>query len=294
MLLSYRKTAVFCGKGKGRDRFQTSLFGLTVTPDGRLYVVGDRQVKVFDSAGGKLLGQWPTERPGRCVAVAPDGRVWVGEAGQIELFDVEGRRLDRWQDKTLLSLVTSVGFFGEFVFVGDAGARAIRRFSKQREHQLDIGTDTNMRGFAIPNGQLDFALDKQGRLFVAHSGKHRVEWYSLDGELLGRFGHFGMRDPADFRGCCNPTNIALTPDEQVVVTEKAGPRVKVYDLNGRLLALVGERFFHPNCKNMDVAVASDGRLFVADTVRLHVLVFAPEEQPADSAKERTNTHEHVK
>ena len=61
------------------------------------------------------------------------------------------------------------------------------------------------------------------------------------------------------------------------VTEKAAPRAKVYDGAGQLLAVVADRTFDPGAKNMDVAVDSTGRIYVADTVRLEIRVFQPEE-----------------
>jgi len=274
--MRYRAVKTLAGKGAGRDQFRTALTGLAIGPDGDLYAVGDRQVKAFDTDSGRLRRQWPTARPGRCVAVDRDGRVLVGQAGQIEIFDERGQRLDLWSDKEKLGLVTTIAFFEAELFIGDAQHRCIRRFTSDRRHRNDIGTGTNTRGFAIPNGHLDFCVDGQGTIVAAHSGKHRVERYAPDGRLLGRFGHFGMRDPADFRGCCNPTNIALTPDGKIVVTEKAGPRTKVYDAEGTLLAVMGEEYFHANCRNMDVAVDEAGRIYVADTVRLHVQVFALE------------------
>jgi hypothetical protein len=63
---------------------------------------------------------------------------------------------------------------------------------------------------------------------------------------------------------------------RVYTTEKGGPRVKVHDAHGALLAVVADTGFDPNCKNMDVAVDSRGRVHVVDTVRLEILVFEVE------------------
>jgi hypothetical protein len=62
----------------------------------------------------------------------------------------------------------------------------------------------------------------------------------------------------------------------VYTTEKAGPRVKVHDAGGTMLAIVGDGLFDANCKNMDLAVDSRGRVFVVDTVRREIQVFEPE------------------
>ena len=271
--MSYRRTHVIGGKGSGADRFQTALLGVTVDDAGQVYVVGDRQVKVFD-ASGRLLRHWATGRPGRCIAVDRDGQVYVGEAGQIEVFQADGKRQSVWLDREGLGLVTSLGLFDDWILVGDAQGRRIRRFDRNRQLLNEIGHDNRPEGFAIPNGHLDFCLDAGGVVHVAHSGKHRVERYSSTGKELGRFGHFGMRDPAHFRGCCNPTNVALLDDGRVVVTEKAGPRVKVYDKQGELLAVMGEDEFDANCRNIDVAVDGQNRIYAVDTVRLQICVFA--------------------
>jgi hypothetical protein len=66
------------------------------------------------------------------------------------------------------------------------------------------------------------------------------------------------------------------------VTEKAPPRAKIYDSAGILLAVMGEQDFDPACKNMDIAVDSQERVYVVDTVRLHICLFAPAGAPTGS------------
>ena len=103
--------------------------------------------------------------------------------------------------------------------------------------------------------------------------------------MLSHWGRFGTRRPEDFPGCCNPTNLALTPQGHVVVTEKAAPRMKVYNSSGKLLTLVGPEAFHANCKNMDVACDAQGRVYIVDTVRLTICVFTPAENEAGGPTE---------
>ena len=100
-----------------------------------------------------------------------------------------------------------------------------------------------------------------------------MERYPPDGELLGHIGRFDGTDPAGFGGCCNPTNVAVR--DRIYVTEKAGPRAKVYDFEGNLLAVIASDAFDANCKNMSVAVDARGRVYVADTVKLCIFVFEP-------------------
>ncbi len=52
----------------------------------------------------------------------------------------------------------------------------------------------------------------------------------------------------------------------------------VYDAAGELLAVVAADVFDLNCKNMDLAVDSKGRVYIAETVQLHIQVFVLEQQ----------------
>lgn len=204
--------------------------------------------------------------------MGPDGRVWVGEEGQIETFDATGRLIATWRHSKRFGRVTALGFVNGDVLAGDAPGRAIRRCDADGAFINDIGTDNRMQGFLIPNGVVQFAVDGTGTIHAANPGKHRVEQYAPDGKLLGHFGRFDGNDPAGFGGCCNPTNIAIAGD-RIFVTEKAGPRAKVYGLDGTFAGVIADGVFDPNCKNMAIGVTARGRVYVADTARLEILAF---------------------
>ena len=130
------------------------------------------------------------------------------------------------------------------MLAADAVARCIRHYHRQGRLRNNIGDRHRKGGFHIPNGVVDFAVDAGGVVHVANPGMHRVERYTPEGELVGRIGRFDGVDPEGFPGCCNPTNLTVANDGRVVVTEKAGPRVKVYDPDGALISVVaaGEAF----------------------------------------------------
>jgi len=274
--MRFRQVATAGGKGSAPDRFVRTLRGIAVDGAGRLYAAGDAEIKVFDGRA-RLEQRWPTASPPYAVAVAADGTVWAGEAGQIEIFAPGGRRAGAWSDAARLGRVTAIGFAPDAVLVADAKDRSIRRYRPNGAFVGDIGKDNPTRGFRIPNGVVDFAVDVDGAIHAANPGKHRIERYAVDGRLVGRIGRFDGIDPAGFPGCCNPTNLAVAGRERIYVTEKADPRVKAYDFQGNLLGVVASDVFDPGCKNMDIAVDGRGRVWVADTVRLTVLGF--EEAP---------------
>jgi sugar lactone lactonase YvrE len=283
--MRYRQLQVISGKGTKGDQFNDALRGICIDRAGSIYAVGDHDVKVFNPAG-KLQKSWKTGSPGYSIAVDNHSSVYVGEVGQLETFDGKGKLLTTWRDADRFGLITTIDFYSDYVLVADAKDRCIRRYDKQGKWINDIGKDNNTKGFLIPNGHLDFCVDKKGIIHAANSAKHRVERYTLKGKLLGHFGKFGQRLPEDFPGCCNPTNLTLNKHGHVIVTEKAAPRVKVYDASGKLLSLVGPEAFDAGCKNMDIAVDWQGRIYVIDTVRLHINVFALEgtkSQPITSA-----------
>jgi sugar lactone lactonase YvrE len=270
--LVYRSTLRIGGKGAAVHQFGEALRGIAVGGDDLVYAVGDASVKVFDT-DGQLRRQWKTALPGFSIAVDDDGRVWVGAFEQVEIFDAQGERVETWRRPGELGLITAIAFSGEGVFFADAGARWIHRYDRQGQLVNHIGDKHRKGGFHIPNGVVDFAIDDQGILHVANPGMHRVERYRADGELLGHIGRFDGRDPAGFGGCCNPTNVTLDRAGRIVVSEKAGPRAKVYSPEGELLAVIAADVFDPAAKNMDLAVDSRGRVYVADTATLKIHVF---------------------
>ena len=272
--MEYSQTCVIGGRGSGPDRFTSALSGISIDRQDRLYAAGDTEVKIF-SPSGALVRRWSVAKPPLAITAAPDGLVWVGQAGQIQVFDGSGMLTRTWSDAASLGEVTAIGFSGDCVFIADSKDRCLRRFDGNLNLRNNIGKDNRMKGFLIPNGVLDFAIDAGGIIHAANPGKHRVERYTADDQLLGHIGRFDGVDPSGFAGCCNPTNLTLGPQGWVYVTEKAAPRAKVLDAGGRLLAVIASSVFDPGCKNMDIALDSRGRVFVTDTVRLEIIVFEP-------------------
>jgi hypothetical protein len=272
--MKFRQELVFSGKGSEPHQFNASLRGVTVDAEDRLLAVGDSEVKIFDSSG-QLESRWSTSQPGFSVAVGQNG-VYVGQEGQLEIYELSGKLLDTWRDPERLGRVTAIGLLQDHVLIADSADRCIRRYDDRGQFLNDIGKDNRMKGFLIPNGAVDFALDSHGIIHAANPGKHRVERYTPEGELLGHFGRWDYQNPQGFPGCCNPTNVTVSDLGLVYVTEKAGPRAKVYDAEGELLAVIAADVFDLNCKNMDLAVDSEGRVYIVDTVRLQIHVFVRE------------------
>jgi sugar lactone lactonase YvrE len=127
----------------------------------------------------------------------------------------------------------------------------------------------------LPNRSLDIDVDSKGVVWATDSGRHKVTAWAMDGAPRGSFGKFGMANPEDFVGCCNPVNLAVAPDGRIVTGEKMVARVKVYEPDGRLLAVIGPEHFDPACTHIHLAVDSKGRILAGDPVRRVIRVFVP-------------------
>lgn len=265
--MQYRHVATIGGQ------FKFTLTGLAVGERGQLYAAGDSEIRSFDVAG-RLRQRWTASQRVLSVAVADDGTVYAGQERQIEIFDGGGKLVHTWRNPKLAGRVTAVGFSGASVLAGDTWERAIQCFDREGRFLNTIGKNNPVNGLLIPNGVVDFGVDAKGTIYAANPGKHRVERYTPGGELLGHLGRFDGNDPAGFTGCCNPTNVAIGGGA-LYTTEKAGPRVKAYDFDGKLRAVIATDVFDANCKNMDIAVDPQGRVYVADTVKLAIFVFEP-------------------
>lgn len=257
-----------CVSQQGR---RPRLTGIAADQHSRLLAIVGQEVWCY-SAAGELAWQKPTPSPGWSLAVQ-DKWLWVGMRGAIGRFDEHCRLLDHIEDHDRLGRLTGLAVSGEVLLAADATHRTIHVF-RQYVWQGEVGREVNTRGFMLPNGMLDLALDpRSDTIVVAHPQKHRIERYQLDGKFIDKFGRFGMEEPGDFSGCCNPTHITVTAEGWIAVSEKAPPRVKIYTGDGKFLTQSADGVFDPNTKNIDLAVDGQGRLFATDPHRCAIEQF---------------------
>lgn len=255
--------------------FRRSLLDIAADAADDVYALGDGEVRVF-ATDGRLIRQWRVADAAECLTVGADGRVVVGGGGRVDIYQNGGQRTGGFVfgDAGAPPSVSAIKVFKADILVADASARIIRRFDASgRQHGL-IGDQGKTKTFMLPNGKLDLDVDARGVVRATDTGRHQVSAWALDGTPVGKFGKFGMSDPADFVGCCNPMNVATTPDGKVVTAEKMVARVKVYEPDGRLLAVIGPEHFDRMCTQIRLAVDSKGRILAADPVRRHIQVFS--------------------
>jgi len=255
--------------------FRRSLSGLAVGPGDKIYALGDDEVRIFDTSGA-LTANWRVIENAACFALGPGGIVCVAAANRIEIYEAGGHPRGRIEagEPGRPASITAIKFYQEDLLIGDAAARIIRRIEISGRQLGIIGDKSKAGKFILPNKSLDFDVDSKGVIRATDTGRHQVTAWALDGTPLGSFGKFGMINPEDFVGCCNPVNLALTPAGEIVTAEKMVARVKVYTPGGKLLAVIGSENFDPNCTHIHLAVDSKGRILTADPVRREIRIFS--------------------
>jgi hypothetical protein len=248
---------------------------LAVGPEDVLYVSGDESILVFDS-GGRHRSTIAVSGKAWCLAVDDNGDLYAGMHDHVEVFGRDGTRKAAWASLGEEAILTSISLGGDSVFVADAGRRIVWRFDKTGGQPRRIGDRDDagdIPGFVIPSPYFDVAVDPDGFLWAANTGRHSLENYTREGKLRSSWGEFSM-EIEGFCGCCNPSHFAILEDGSFVTSEKGIPRVKIYDRLGRLSSVVaGPDRFDIGTVGLDLALDSDQRILVLDPARRKVRTF---------------------
>ena len=249
--------------------------GIAAGPDGRIYVAGDKAVRIFD-ATGKELSEIHLSRPPRCLAVAGDGTIYVAVGDRVDVWDTAERTWAHWSPLGGKSQITCIAVGAADVFAADYGLRVVHRYDtsgKLLGRVVPKDAEGAAGTFTIPSPYFDVAITPDGLLAVANTGERRVETYTFTGEFRVGWGH-SSTEVAGFVGCCNPAQMAILPDGRVVTSEKGIPTIKIYSPAGRLESVVAtakmlaglpEQCGNPyHSIGLDVAVDPSGRVLVLD------------------------------
>lgn len=254
---------------------------LAVDADGDIYVTGDDSVKIFNITGSPIKSFSLPVMPSSMSV--DDGKIYLGISGRIEVYDNTGQRISQWQANNEKSVLTSISVGSRDVFAADAGNRVVYRYNKQGVLQGAIDGKTgedNSSGFIIPSPNFDLVIAQDGLLRIVNPGRLRIEAYSFDGTRRFFWGQPGAKTEG-FCGCCNPVNIAQTPDGNFITVEKGLLRVKEYDSDGVFRGLVVLPETLHGVKKItkaipavfDVAVNSGGNVLVLDTLKNVVYIY---------------------
>jgi len=267
-----------------------NLAALAIGPEGDIYVAGEKELARY-GADGKEKARFVLEGRPDCIAVTPDGGILLGMRTRVEVLGADGARKETWEDLGARGYIASIAANETGVYVADAGNRVLLRYDRQgkRLGRFDGKHEANeMAGFVVPSPYFDVAFDPQGALWAVNPGKHGLEQYRENGDLLSAWYRPSM-ELDGFAGCCNPIHIAFRSDGLLVTLEKGLSRVKVYSPDQKMIAVVaapdvfGANAQAAACCDLDtplrdLAVDKNNRVLVAHRDQGAVLIFEQKEK----------------
>lgn len=257
--------------------------------DGKMYIAGDDKVEIH-TPGISITIQSVFNGEPTCITVEDDGTILVGVVNTIRVLGTDAKEKARWIVPETNAILTSLAYDKNYVFAADAVNKVVWQFDRQGNVVGQIGKkdeQRNIPGFVIPSPYFDIAMASDGLLRVVNPGRHLIEAYTVNGDREWVWGKPTMGIEG-FSGCCNPVNFAILPDGGFVTAEKGLVRVKTYDSDGIFtgvvagpeqlgwveLMRVSDFTEKSEVKGFDVAVDAQERVYVLDTVRNAVRIFA--------------------
>lgn len=242
---------------------------ICVAKDGSIFVAGDGKVLRLD-ASGKVLAS----------AISPVANEPVTVTKEIEdMVRQSGRPLKEELERMKASLerrradVTGLAVTEEDVFMAvgapsDFTYRVYRFDHGLANPKLVVG---KLRGCC---GQMDIQA-RDGKLWIPHNARHTIESRDRDGKQLTKFGKAGKVKAADFGGCCEPKNLRVLPNGDILAAESGPPTcIKRFSADGKFIEVLAVTKEEGDCVRVTVEVSPDGKqYYMLNTKRDAILVF---------------------
>ncbi len=270
-------------------------------------------IRVY-SPKGDLLKTFPLEIKPATICVAKDGSIFVGGEGKVLKLDGQGKVVasakspvagekvvitketedmvkqmatqmqqpyeqQLAQMKTSLekrrSEVTGVAVTDQDVFIAvpapsDFTFRVYRFDQKLEQPKLVV---EKLRGCC---GQMDIQ-SHDANLWIPHNARHAIEARDRDGKQLSKFGTAGRVKASDFGGCCEPKNLRVLANGDILAAESGPPTcIKRFSASGKFMEVIAvAKGGNGDCVRVTVEMSPDGtRYYLLDTTRDAIRIFA--------------------
>lgn len=99
-----------------------------------------------------------------------------------------------------------------------------------------------------------------GKLFIAHNTRQKVEIRDRDGTELSKFGTKGRIKASDFGGCCEPKCLRALPGGDILTAESGPPTsIKRFSATGEFIEVIAVvAGGNGECVRVTVAQSADG------------------------------------
>ena len=227
--------------------------------------------------------------------------VQIGGPGEEELLS-EFFQYGEGDGKSIWPFGVAVDNERDRVYCSDEWTNTISVFDTSGKFITKLGTTGSGDGELLRPAGL--AIEKNGNLIVVDSGNNRLQVFSPDGKFVGKCGQPG-RGPGEFN---QPWGVTVDNDGNIYVADWKNHRIQKLSPQGKFLMSIGsygkaqapersyavtthgpfvsgesekegypatDRFNHPT----DVAVDSDGDIYVCDWGNHRICVFDAEGGP---------------
>jgi hypothetical protein len=247
---------------------------ICVAKDGSIFVAGDGRVLKLD-ATGKVLTSADSPVANEPVIINKDTEEMVKQMAaqnhrpfQEELTRMKTNLEQRRAEVTGLA-VTDQDLFMAVPATSDFSFRVYRLDHALQNPKLVV---EKLRGCC---GQMDIQ-SHDGKLWIPHNARHAVETRDRDGKEVAKFGTAGRVKACDFGGCCEPKNLRVLPNGDILAAESGPPTcIKRFSASGQfkeVVALVNNS--KGDCVRVTVEMSPDGRrYYMLDTTRDAIRVF---------------------
>jgi DNA-binding beta-propeller fold protein YncE len=253
---------------------------LALTPEGRLLALsGTTGVITVIDKEGKEVSQINTRqglalKTPTAIVADPTGNIYVTDAGsnRVVKMDPQGGKLAEFGQKNSmfkggqgeLAHPAGIAYGHQNVFVADTANSRFQAFNDQGLFQFTAGEKGKDQGqLKLP---VSVAADND-RVYVADAANHKVVVFNGSGRFLREMGLIGGE------ALVEPRQVVVDGEGNIYVLDAARGRIVVYDDQGVFVAGFGslgkaKGFFD---KPKSIALADDGRLYVAEDTRVQVL-----------------------
>lgn len=256
-------------------------------------LLGDGTVLTYDATGKKTGGFKADMSPSPTTMTVSGDRIYLfntlREQKEVEfrgkkvkrlvsagvgcaVFDGAGAKTGDMK-LTEVASATDAHFIGKELAIGDFDRSQIVFYDVSGAEPKVSRKITKV--FRLCCGIFDFCPGKDpDSLIAANLGAFKVQTFKA-GEKTAEFGARGEK-PEEFRGCCNPVNVAILADGAIITVEKDPTRVKIFDQDHKTCTKVtGLTELVQGCSTIPVAVDSKGSIYLASDTKKCVVKCVP-------------------
>lgn len=249
--------------------------GISIDEDGSIYITGKENLLIYDK-NLKKINEFKMSSPVNCIAAGSNNKLYLAIGEHIEIYDKTGKFIQRWSDLGNKSVITSIAVNNGNIYVADAEENFVYHFNENGVFLHKIGTKDStekIKRFIIPSYYFDVAVDPDGKLWIANTGKHLLIKFDEEGEVITYWGTTSS-DVEGFCGCCNPSHFVILKDGSFVTSEKGIVRVKKYNKKGEFVCVIaGPESFADDSKDLDIAIDSEQKVYILEPKTQTVHIF---------------------